>query len=511
MPQPASSLRVLVVDDEPTSLRICRAHLANAGYQIVAVASAAQARKELESHGAAAFAAVICDFRMPEEDGLSLIHHIRQLDPSLASILMTAEGEKELVTRALREGAQNFVDKPFSQSALTIAAARATADTEHQRRLRADATSARTIAATQSTLLGRQTAKLGDRLKISFHPRARAGGDFATVFDLDHDRYIALFTDISGHDLRAAFHSAYFQGVARGLMAGGAEVTEVFYHLNRLLLGEWNAHGRIELSLAACAVVVDQPNRTVQLLNCGLPNPSFSSRDGFADIAPIVGSGPLGWFDELPAPVTYPLSDGTLQFWSDGLEELAQHRGVAPLALAYHLHSAADPTEVLKFAEDDIIAAQLCLSETRSDCTAVPLLAESFSGEAHENIDTIQSYFESSLRLALPQLPNDALLSALLCMREGLLNALKHGCGSDPALRATLQVAYTPANQSLQICISDSGPGHQFDYEQHETVAARELLTAHRGLIMMKHLSRNFRVSAGGRCVTMEIPTFPSP
>lgn len=499
--------RLLVVDDDPVALKICETSFKKVGYEVIQAGSAAAARRHLEEFGVESFSAVISDLRMPGEDGLSLIHHLHTLDAAISAVLMTAEGDKALVTRALREGAQNFVDKPLTPPALVAAAATAVAATTKNRRLASEASSARAMAETQLLLLGRQTSKLAGRLKLSFHPHATAGGDFAAAYELDEHRFVILVTDVSGHDLRAAYHSAYLQGLARGLLVNGEDLAVVFAHLNRLLLEEWNGDGQINLSLAACAVCVDLARHQVQVLNCGLPSPSLTSRDGMAELAGATGSSPLGWFDDLPPVVIRDFNQGLLQFWSDGLEDLAERHGVSTLALAYRLHQSTSRDEgVLKLSADDVIATRLDLSDHPGRDTRYPLLTECYAASSQERIDALQDYFERSLRMALPHLGEDTLVNTLLCLREGLLNALTHGCKRPDIDRATLQVAYAPETESLHVCIADSGPGHNFDYLHHEERAARELVTEHRGLIMMKHLSRNLQVSTGGSRVTMEFP-----
>ncbi|MBI5767724.1 MAG: response regulator [Verrucomicrobia bacterium] len=507
MPRDHSAGRLLVVDDDSATLRICDTLLRKEGYRVAVACSAAEARHIVAVEGTAAFAAVLSDFRMPTEDGLSLLSHLRSIDPSLSTILMTAEGEKDLVAQAMREGVNSYVDKPFAPKAVRDAVLAAVAATHRQRQLRHDASSARAVAATQRLLLGREAAKLGGRLRLSSRAHARAGGDFASVFGLGDDRFVVFVTDVSGHDLRAAYHSVYLQGVARGLLAEGADLVQVFTHLNRLLLDEWNTRGRIELSLAACAVAIDLRAQTSQLINCGLPCPRFSNNEGWSDVTSENGSSPLGWFDELPVMVSRPFAHGRLQFWSDGLDDLAERLGVSPLALNHRLQDEPSVLDLLPIsAADDIIAASLDLSPSGSSPAGFPLIAESYSKPARDRIDDIQRYYEHSLRLALPTLAETTMVDALLCLREGLLNALDHGCGDDPAVLATVQVAFAPASQSLLLCISDTGAGHQFDLGNHEVAAACDLLTSHRGLIMMKNLSQNFTITSGGSRVTMEIP-----
>lgn len=68
---------------------------------------------------------VLTDIRMPQMDGIDLMQRIHAIDPALPVILMTGHGDVQLAVRAMREGAHDFVEKPFSGSYLAETCARA--------------------------------------------------------------------------------------------------------------------------------------------------------------------------------------------------------------------------------------------------------------------------------------------------------------------------------------------------------------------------------------------------
>src|SRR5690606_4264276 len=57
---------------------------------------------------------VVTDIRMPGLDGMTLMHRIRELDPEIPVILVTGHGDVQLAVRAMREGAYDFLEKPFT-------------------------------------------------------------------------------------------------------------------------------------------------------------------------------------------------------------------------------------------------------------------------------------------------------------------------------------------------------------------------------------------------------------
>jgi len=106
--RPAS---ILVVDDDALSLAALTDMLHRAGHDPVGAASGAQA---LETFQAGIFDAVITDLRMPRMDGMQLLRKLRTRDPQIPVILVTAYGSVQTAVEAMKEGASDYVTKPFS-------------------------------------------------------------------------------------------------------------------------------------------------------------------------------------------------------------------------------------------------------------------------------------------------------------------------------------------------------------------------------------------------------------
>ncbi len=100
--------RVLVVDDEPTVTFALESMLQLRGDTAVVAHAGAEALAQLDG-----IDAVVTDFAMPGMDGLELLRAIRERDPSLPVILLTAHGSEKLAVRAIRSGAYEYVTKPF--------------------------------------------------------------------------------------------------------------------------------------------------------------------------------------------------------------------------------------------------------------------------------------------------------------------------------------------------------------------------------------------------------------
>ncbi len=107
--------KILLVDDDPSLLKLLSIRLGAAGLEVKTAASG--------EHAVAIIPAflpdlVITDLRMEEMDGLALFHHLQQNYPTLPVIILTAHGTiKEAVT-ATRQGVFGFLTKPFDGNEL---------------------------------------------------------------------------------------------------------------------------------------------------------------------------------------------------------------------------------------------------------------------------------------------------------------------------------------------------------------------------------------------------------
>ncbi|WP_404405658.1 sigma-54-dependent transcriptional regulator [Pelagibacterium halotolerans] len=114
--------KVLLIDDEDELRQSTAQALDLAGF---AVEHFATAERALDLVGFGFKGIVITDIRMPGMDGLSLMNRIHALDRDIPVILFTGHGEVQLAVRAMREGAFDFIEKPFPSGQLTEIAARA--------------------------------------------------------------------------------------------------------------------------------------------------------------------------------------------------------------------------------------------------------------------------------------------------------------------------------------------------------------------------------------------------
>ena len=101
---------VLVVDDEDLIRWSLREALEDAGYSVRCAGDGASALSLLEREGADA---VLLDYKLPDTDGLTLLAQMREREPDVPVILLTAFSSVERAVDAMRLGAYDFIAKPF--------------------------------------------------------------------------------------------------------------------------------------------------------------------------------------------------------------------------------------------------------------------------------------------------------------------------------------------------------------------------------------------------------------
>ncbi len=109
--------RILVIDDEKLKRVTLKTQLEDEGYD---VEIGENAFVGLEHLGMGAFDVVITDLRMPSMDGLTFLKEIKKLSPETEVILMTAYGTIENAVAAMKEGAYDYITKPFPYDELAI-------------------------------------------------------------------------------------------------------------------------------------------------------------------------------------------------------------------------------------------------------------------------------------------------------------------------------------------------------------------------------------------------------
>jgi phosphoserine phosphatase RsbU/P len=491
MKESRSEALVLVVDDDPVARHLVTRSLEGAGYGVVSESSGEAAQAAFESRRGQCFDCIVTDYQMSGLNGVDLLSAVRAQDATIAAVLVTAEGEQELVEQSLRAGFVDFLNKPVSSAQLRSAVAKAVTATRRMRDIADMTRSVEQAGLTQKRLLTSEFHKGMLSAEVYARPIQQAGGDFFSHILVSSTEEVVVVADVSGHDLGAAYTSAYFQGMMRGMLKSGKSLNSVLQLFNEFLIEESGHSGNGAISISACGLHFDGMLNEVGMVSCGAPLSVYAAPSGLTEPACRSTSYPLGWFEDNPIVSTrHAFRGGEFVVWTDGLADLATTLNASPLSLVHGLLTC-QPGDAeapwLCRATDDLMVARIQLREKPQMLHTI--VDEVYGPEQQADINQLQKYWMNSILAATYQdniRPDcTCLYDAMLCSREALLNALRHGCLGGGTTR--FQVLCRSDIGLLRIRVSDPGPGHSFDLSAHHE-DAHELPEFHRGLMLIRAL-----------------------
>lgn len=315
---------ILVVDDEQIVLNLVEDTLTDEGYVVTTTSSPGEAIKLASQQS---FDFILTDIRMPEMNGIDLVKEIHRITPAIGVIFMTGYANLDTAKQAIKEGAYDYIMKPFELAEIRQAITRAV----HQKQSTAKATLSRELnkIADLSNLIyasGDLASLL--RLSLSFaiiQSNAEAG--IAVYFDHGRDE-IALMeadrqTDASKELARLPFAADDMNGLV--LPTSPILLTDESHH-----------------PLSPSAVFTS--NR-----ESFLPKQYF--RPGATVIAPLVRSEKtLGFITLFHPQAEYDLKDSDTQFLNFISSQLA-----ISLENLQLLHDSREAYRRLEYLQDQII------------------------------------------------------------------------------------------------------------------------------------------------------------
>jgi CheY-like chemotaxis protein len=111
------SIRILIVDDDDVCRRLIRDAIEEEGVNVDLAGDGIDALDQLQKNPADM---LITDLHMPRMDGLTLLTHARHLLPHLLSIIITGYGSLESAVEAIRKGAYDYLQKPFTMERISV-------------------------------------------------------------------------------------------------------------------------------------------------------------------------------------------------------------------------------------------------------------------------------------------------------------------------------------------------------------------------------------------------------
>ncbi len=215
-------LQILVIDDDLVMQMILKNTLQGHGYQVIVAKNGKEGISLAQKHHPAL---VICDWMMPDVDGLEVCRQLK-LDQNLYAsifILLTSRGAVEDKVKALDNGADDFLSKPIDKTEL-IASVRAglriyqlNQDLQVQKQLlEAELTEASDYVKSLLPISLEGTVNI----TAEFIPSSKLGGDCYDFYWLDADHLAIYLIDTSGHGVGSALLSISILNLLRSQSFG---------------------------------------------------------------------------------------------------------------------------------------------------------------------------------------------------------------------------------------------------------------------------------------------------
>ena len=167
-------IRLALIDDDDAVLDALRHFFARRGTVTSCFRTADEFLEALEAQRK--FDCIVSDVRMPDMSGLELMRHLNQRSYALEVILITGHGDVDMAVAAMKEGAFDFIEKPFDEARLLASVNQATEKRRQNKgamaeldelQTRFDALSGRQREVMELAVAGLSSKEIGLRLNIS--------------------------------------------------------------------------------------------------------------------------------------------------------------------------------------------------------------------------------------------------------------------------------------------------------------------------------------------------------
>src|SRR5712691_5293785 len=209
--------RILVVDDEESIREIVSSMLTTAGYKCRQAASGAEALALLESGDE--FELMLSDLMMANLDGIGLLERTKEKFPDMPVVMVTAVHDISVALAALRNGAYDYLLKPFEREQLLATARRALENRRLKLENRAYQTNLEALVAART----QELEKANQDLERSYDITLEALGDALDLKDAEtegHSRRVTAFTiaiaralGLSSDEIRVIARGAFLHDI----------------------------------------------------------------------------------------------------------------------------------------------------------------------------------------------------------------------------------------------------------------------------------------------------------
>jgi sigma-B regulation protein RsbU (phosphoserine phosphatase) len=242
----ADTLRVLLVEDDPFTLRILHKRLQAGGYQIETATNGCEA---LDKADVFKPQLILSDWMMPEMDGVELCAQIRKRPggKSIYFILLTARDKNEDKVSAFDTGADEYLVKPCdgkelmarlraADRLLRLQTELARSNGELQKAYRRINDEMQATSHIQRSMLPQSLPEVpGYRFAAHYQPSTECSGDFYDLLALEEGRLGIVIGDVSGHGAPAMVAMALTRMLVRMEASRAADPAALLFRVNNLL------------------------------------------------------------------------------------------------------------------------------------------------------------------------------------------------------------------------------------------------------------------------------------
>ena len=344
---------ILVVDDEPDLERLMRQRMrreVRKGRFILRFAqNGVEALEKLKDGSRCDM--VLSDINMPQMDGLTLLQQIRQLDPDVRAVIVSAYGDMQNIRTAMNRGAFDFVTKPIDFADLRVTIDRTLRNLEEWRqalasrdqlvKLENELALARNM---QGSILPKEFPVNADyEIHASMQPAQAVGGDFYDVMALSGDTVGIAIADVSGKGVPAALFMMSSRTMLKGAAIGTGSPSAALEESNDILCEE-NSETMFVTVLYA---IYDPSKGVLSYASGGHDSPVVVRANGEVKLLPRVQGIALGILDGFEFESGSVVLDpgDTVVLYTDGVTEAQDANGnMFGAAGLCELFEAAPPT-----------------------------------------------------------------------------------------------------------------------------------------------------------------------